>query len=129
MFHHAEGEPSFKLIFNRERDALVPWFRTFQPFFSGNLAISIVEMLGAMNKEIRLEARSAFYRSAVISLQGECPEGGDYHTMVQRFLDGAGEEGRASLPHVNIMYLDFSVLDFGLVGYASFQGVMHSLLL
>jgi hypothetical protein len=49
--------------------------------------------------------------------------------MVQRFLDGAGEEGRASLPRVNIMYLDFSVLDFGLVGYASFQGVMHSLLL
>jgi hypothetical protein len=71
MFHHAECEPSFKLIFNRERDALVPWLRTFQPSFSGNLAISIVEMLGAMNKEIRLEARSAFYRSAVISLQGE----------------------------------------------------------
>jgi hypothetical protein len=26
MFHHAEGEPSFKLIFNREKDAFVPWF-------------------------------------------------------------------------------------------------------
>jgi hypothetical protein len=112
MFHHGEGEPHFKLIFHREKNALVPWFRTVRPSFSGTLALSIVEMLDAMNKEIRVEARTTFHRDSVISLQGEWSDGEDYHSMVHRFLDGVGEEWRASLPRVDIYYGDCVVLDF-----------------
>jgi hypothetical protein len=129
MFHHLEGEPHFKLIVDKQKDVFVPWFRAVphKPSFGCSLAISIFEMLGAMNKQIREEVRREFYREAVMSLQGEWPDGGDYHSMVQRFLDGAGKEDRASLPKLDIMYLDQAVLDFGVIGYASFQSVVNSL--
>jgi hypothetical protein len=64
FFHHAEGEPQSKLIFDEAQNKFVPWFRTCVPSFGGNLAISIVEMLGAMSKGIRAEARSAWKPSS-----------------------------------------------------------------
>ncbi|KAH7405643.1 hypothetical protein DE146DRAFT_753649 [Phaeosphaeria sp. MPI-PUGE-AT-0046c] len=93
------------------------------------IMISVLDMLGAMNKQIRREIRGFFYSHMPLRVQGSWQDKMDMHTVIHHFLKKIGSEGRASLPELNVIPYGGWSLDYGLDGANKFNIMLDSIAL
>ncbi|CAO2657777.1 Nn.00g039030.m01.CDS01 [Neocucurbitaria sp. VM-36] len=97
--------------------------------YDGAVMISVLNMLGAMNRQIRREVRGWFYKQITLRIQGSLKEDENTHNLLQRVLEKIGKEGRAYLPYLYSPIIFFWRMDFQQVGYDSFHSLLGTMAL
>jgi len=117
---------SLKLEYIVSKDKLLLFERTHAVFpYPEEVMLSVLDMLGAMNRQIRDEVRNYFYSKMPPFLIGE--HDFDAHSLIHRTLTKIGPEGRASIPHLEIFLGDSWDLDDGHSGYIAFNTMLGTL--
>ncbi|KAF1841308.1 uncharacterized protein K460DRAFT_408783 [Cucurbitaria berberidis CBS 394.84] len=119
-----------KISYVETKDQYLPFFRQYlgRPYGS-EIMISVLDMMGAMNQQIRSEIRTFFYAKMPLTLQGCIPEETDAHGLVQRLIMKIGVEGRASLPSLRISLGGSDGMDYKQPGYDSFHSLLETMTL
>jgi hypothetical protein len=112
-----------KLAMYEPKDCLLPWHREHGVVrVEDDIAIASLNLLGAVNKQIRMEARCLFWNKFHWQLHSDRPQ----HEALQRFLEVIGTEGKVSITESSPCSVTGS--DSSPAGHTSFQKLLSALL-
>lgn len=117
-----------KIYYCRTQNVLISPRRQYHAHpIDEEIMISILGMLGAMNKEIRNEIRCFFYWNMPLRLKGPWQADMDMHAIIHHFLDKIGPKGCISLPELDVIPYSGWDLDYGVTGVNHFHSMRNSI--
>ncbi|KAF2820146.1 hypothetical protein CC86DRAFT_412599 [Ophiobolus disseminans] len=115
LFDETHAKKMFKVSYRSSINRLLLFNREYNTALCEEVMLSVLDMLGATNKQMRSEVCCFFYVMANLHLTGE--QETDAYTLLPRVLTKIGPEGRVSISILHPSFGDNWNLDFDVSGH------------